>query len=76
MGDWRELGGFLYVPKAKLDEIEQQCSTTEEGLKGVLEYWWRTDPHPSWRRLICALEWMKEKQVLDSVKQNAEPLRG
>ena len=80
--NWREteeeygLGWQLCVPDAVLDEIERNYSTVEGRVRGVVEYWWQVDPSPSWRRIICALDWVEEYQLADEIRHNAEPLTG
>ena len=64
--DWSGLGLCLWVPASKRGE----------SVKDVITYWIRTDPFPSWRRLIRALYVIREKGIADSVRHYAEPLPG
>ena len=47
-----------------------------EQKKQLISHWINTDPLASWRRLIRALDYMKETKMADSVRSYAEPLTG
>ena len=64
--DWRWLGDELCVPYSKRGE----------NVKDVITYWLNNDPFPTWRRLILALNEIREKGIADSVRHYAEPLAG
>ena len=72
--DWRVLGRRLYIPESRLDKISQLGPS--ERKKALVTYWMENDPFPSWRRLLWALEWIREKAIADSIRHYAEPLTG
>ncbi|CAI8009012.1 hypothetical protein GBAR_LOCUS6102, partial [Geodia barretti] len=45
-----------------------------EQKKQLISFWINTDPLASWRRLIWALDGMKETKMADSIRSYAEPL--
>ena len=65
--DWRLqlVWHSLRVPDSKCSEI----------VKDVITYWITTDPFPSWRRLMYALDENGE-EIADSIRHCAEPLAG
>ena len=67
---------YLYIPESKQKEIRQKFPDVMEQKKQSISYWMDTDPLASWRRLICALDWMRQSQLADSIRPNAEPLTG
>ena len=77
--DWwgeRGLGRFLLIPQSKREEIRQKFPDEMEQKKQLITYWINTDPLASWRRLIVALDVMKETKTADSIRSYAEPLTG
>ena len=64
--NWRWLSVWLWVPPSKRGE----------NVNNLITYWITTDPFPSWRRLIRALDGIREKAIADSVRHYAEPLAG
>ena len=70
------LAGWLYIPKSKQEEIKLKFADDMEQKKQSICYWINTDPLASWRRLIRVLDRMKEAHLADSIRANAEPLRG
>lgn len=52
----KSLGLLLHVPGAKLAEIKRKHASEEERKSAILDYWLLTDPAPSWRTLIVALD--------------------
>ena len=74
--NFKELGKWLGVPVSKLQEFEQQYTTEMERKRGVLEYWFIMDPSPSWRRVIWALDMMKEHKTASGIENKAEPVLG
>ena len=75
-GKWRDLGYWLGVPKAKLDEIESQHPQLSDRLRELFSYFLRLDPDASWRRVLCALDGMEEYKLVDRLRQLAEPVTG
>ena len=72
----RSLRYWLYIPKSKEKEIRQNFRDKMDRKKQSMTYWINTDPLASWRRLIRALDRMRETKVADSIRSNAEPLTG
>ena len=75
---WGEggLGRYLFVPESKREEIRQKFPDEMEQKKQLITYWINTDPLASWRRLIWALDLMKDTTTADSIRSYAEPLTG
>ena len=67
---------FLYIPESKQEEIRQKFADEMEQKNQSICYWINTDPLASWRRLITALDWMRQSHLADSIRPNAEPLTG
>ena len=77
--DWWEeegLGYWLYIPRSKREEVRQKFPDEMEQKKLLISHWINTDPLASWRRLIWALDFMKETKMADSIRSYAEPLTG
>ena len=47
-----------------------------EQKKQLISHWINTDPLASWRRLIVALDYMKQTKMADFIRSYAEPLTG
>ena len=71
-----DLGGYLFIPELKRKEIRQNFPDEMDQKKQAISYWINTDPLASWRRLIRALDGMRETKLADSIRSNAEPLTG
>ena len=79
VGDWWEeegLGYWLLIPCSKREEIRKKFPNEMEQKKQLISYWINTDPMASWRRLIWALDVMKETKMADSIRSYSEPLTG
>ena len=79
VGDWWEeegLGHYLYIPRSKREEIRQKFPDEMEQKKQLISHWINTDPLASWRRLIVALDYMKQTKMADFIRSYAEPLTG
>ena len=77
--DWwgeRGLGYCISIPESKREEIRQKFPDEMEQKKQLISHWINTDPRASWRRLVCALDAMKETKIADSIRSYAEPLTG
>ena len=77
--DWWGVGGLgycLYIPDSKQEEIRQNFPDEMDQKKQAISYWINTDPLASWRRLIIALDAIRETKLADSIRSNAEPLTG
>ena len=70
------LGYYLSIPNSKWEEIRQTFPDEMDQKKQAISYWINTDPLASWRRLITALDKMRETKLADSIRSNAEPLTG
>ena len=70
------LADWLYIPQSKEDEIKRNFPDKMEQKKQMISYWINTDPLAVWRRLIRALDGMRETQLADLIRSNAEPLTG
>ena len=75
-GGVRGLAYWLCIPQSKEDEIKHNFSDVMEQKKQMISYWINTDPLAGWRTLITALDGMKETQLGDLIRSNAEPLTG
>ena len=73
---WGELTGWLYIPESKQKEIKANFPDELDQKKEAISYWINTDPLASWRRLIIALDKMRETELANSIRSNAEPLTG
>ena len=67
---------YLYIPQSIEDEIKLKFTDEMEQKKQAIWYWINTDPLAGWRRLITALDEMKETQLADLIRFNAEPITG
>ena len=74
-GIW-SLTGRLYIPESKQKEIKANFPDELHQKKEAISYWINTDPLASWRRLIIALDRMRETELANSIRSNAEPLTG
>ena len=72
----RGLGYRLGVPESKRREIESQFSSVPQQRKALINYFIDHDPVASWRAVIVALDWMREKRVADELRHLAEPVTG
>ena len=70
------LGICLSVPLSKREEINSQFSSVPHKKKQMIKYWMETDPLASWRRVIVALDGMREKKAADAIRHMAEPVTG
>ena len=67
---------WLFIPESKQEEIKANFPDELDQKKEAISYWINTDPLASWRRLIIALDWMRETELANSIRSNAEPLTG
>jgi len=65
----------IKVPRAKLDEI-MQFSTATEQKERAITIWFDNDPSPSWRRLIVGLDEIEANEAAEKIRKYAEPLGG
>ena len=71
------LGHWLGVPLSKRYEIQRQFSNDpQERKKAYINYVMDHDPAASWRRVIVALDRMREKEAADKICGLAEPITG
>ena len=75
---WRSggLGYWLSIPESVQEQIRQSLPDETDQKKQAISYWINTDPLASWRRLIRALDVMREAKLADAIRSNAEPLTG
>ena len=78
---WRDVGDWLYIPKAAQQHIESEYSTDVECLRALVRCWLLRDPLASWRRLIHQLDLGSDflldfAGVADGVRAYAEELPG
>ena len=67
---WNELGRVLGVSYNYRQELQSERISNNERLEGVLNEWIVTESVPvTWDRLIIALEEMKLRSVIRSVKE-------
>ena len=66
----------LFIPESKQREIKANFPDELDQKKEAISYWINTDPLASWRRLIIALDLMRETELANSIRSNAEPLTG
>ena len=74
--DTDDLGFYLGVPASKRREIASQFSSVPQQRKALINYFIDHDPVASWRAVIVALEFMREKRVADELRYLAEPVTG
>ena len=65
----------LYVPPSKRDDIRDHYPPTDHR-RVLVDWWFSTDPTPSWRRLIQQLDCTFESKTADKIRHNAEPVEG
>ena len=70
------LARWLFIPESKQEEIRQTFAGDMEQKKQSICIWIDTDPLASWRRLIWALDYMRQHHLADSIRPNAEPFTG
>ena len=68
------LRDLLYMPASKEREIQKKKPSNVD--KEVILYWINTDPLASWRRIIVLLDLIRETELADIIRSNAEPLTG
>ena len=67
---------LLHIPKAKLFEIAERCSTEEACMAALIQYWLWIDPLASWRRVIHSLDGKSDFERADKIRHYAEDLTG
>ena len=71
------LGGWLYVPRRRREEIKSQFREDDgQRVKKYVDYFIDHDPLASWRRVIVSLDRMGEKEAADKIRHLAEGVRG
>ena len=73
--DWWKLCWCLCVPRSKRDEILAHY-LPEDLRRVVVDWWFSTDPTPSWRRLIHQLDEYGASETADKIRHNVEPVEG
>ena len=74
--DTDSLGRYLGVPVSKRNEIKRQFASMPQQVKAYIDYFMDHNPEASWRAVIIALDWIKEKKTADAIRHLAEPLTG
>ena len=82
--DWWRGGEFnpgvllwLGVPETKQQEIrEKHGSDEDKAVEECIEWWLEHATDVSWRKIIYSLDWNKETNVADVLRQYAEPPSG
>ena len=74
--DTDELGRWLRVPELKRREIQRHFFDVLQQVKAYINYFMEHDPAASWRAVIVALDWMKEKEAANAIRHLAEPVTG
>jgi len=80
---WDDLCQCLYVPDSKCNEIKAHYPP-EDHKRVLVDWWFSTDPAPSWRKLIHQLDcrdyWGEDhsscSRIADKIRHNAEPVEG
>ena len=72
----QSLANWLYIPQSIEEKIRQRFPNEMEQRKQLIYYWINTDPLASWRRLIRALDKIRQSHLADYIRPNAEPLTG
>ena len=77
-GGWPSdaLTRWLFIPESKQKEIKANFPDELDQKKEAISYWINTDPLASWRRLIITLDRLRETELANSIRSNAEPLTG
>ena len=71
------LGGWLYVPERRRDEIVSQFSGNDGQVKKkYVDYFMDHDPLASWRRVIVVLDDLYEKEGAEKIRHLAEAVTG
>ena len=70
------LTNWLYIPESNQKEIMANFPDEMDQKQQAISYWINTDPLASWRRLIIALDKLRETELADSIRSNVEPLTG
>ena len=61
---WFELGTHLNVPHEVLSRIDKDFTDSSRKLSEMLHYWLSNEVGPSWKKIIDALERMKDHRNL------------
>ena len=70
---WDDLCWYLRMPPSKCDEILAH-SPSEDHRRVLVDWWFTTNPAPSWRELIHRLDIFCHS--VDKIRHNAEPVEG
>ena len=68
---------LLGVPETKQQEIlEKHGSDEDKAVEECIEWWLEHATDVSWRKIIHSLDWGRETNVADGLRQYAEPPSG
>ena len=75
--EWKLLCICLCVPDSKCDEIKSQYPAKYHR-KVLVDWWFSTDPAPSWRRLVYRLDVLilLSSETVEKIRCNVEPVQG
>ena len=69
----RELG----VPESKIEEVQEQFGSDENGaVSACIQWWLQHATSVSWREIVYSLDWNGETEVADTIRQYLEPPTG
>ena len=64
---WEELGGRLFVPDSKMENIESVYHTDHMRMEVVVDYYVKCCPYSSWKNVAASLQWMGLHKLADEV---------
>ena len=65
--NWNILGRGLDIPRSKRDDIRRHYQTDLQCMQASLDYWERTHPAPSWKKVAEALQRVGEDTLAEEV---------
>ena len=67
---WEELGGKLYMPGSKLENIKGLYQTDHLRVEAVLDHYVKCDPYSSWKEVGETLQKMELHELANNVTTN------
>ena len=64
---WYDLGFYLDIPQSKLDDIKMHYHSDVQRMQASLDYWKRTHPAPSWKKVAEALRGVGDDVLAEEV---------
>ena len=75
--DGWKLIDLLGVPNSKVKEICNQFGSDENGaVSACIQSWLQHATSVSWREIVHKLDWIRETEVVDTIRQYLEPPTG